>query len=230
MIRLNKYLSMAGVCSRRKADELIESGAVEVNGIKVDSLGYQIDEEKDLVSVYGKCVKKEEKMIYLMLNKPSGYITTNDEQFSRPSTLDLIHEQIRVFPIGRLDMPTEGMLLLTNDGEFANKLMHPKNKIDKEYVVKIKGDASLEQVRKLQQGVDIGDYITKPAEVEIIGKNRIQIVIKEGKNRQIRRMCQAVGIEVLTLKRTRIGKLTLGNLPLGEYRLLKKEEVEKIFE
>lgn len=230
MIRLNKYLSMAGVCSRRKADELIESGAVEVNGIKVDSLGYQIDEEKDLVSVYGKRVKKEEKMIYLMLNKPSGYITTNDEQFSRPSTLDLIHEQIRVFPIGRLDMPTEGMLLLTNDGEFANKLMHPKNKIDKEYVVKIKGDASLEQVRKLQQGVDIGDYITKPAEVEIIGKNRIQIVIKEGKNRQIRRMCQAAGIEVLTLKRTRIGKLTLGNLPLGEYRLLKKEEVEKIFE
>lgn len=228
MIRLNKYIANSGVCSRRKADELIENREVTVNSEIVQNLGMQIDETKDIVCVYGREIKLELKKIYIMLNKPKGYITTNDEQFSRPSTLDLIHEGERVFPIGRLDMYTEGLLLLTNDGDFANKLMHPKNKIEKTYVVKVDEKISDEKIQKLINGVDIEDYITKPAKARMISDTELEIKISEGKNRQIRRMCEAVDIIVLNLKRTQIGNLKLGNLKVGEYKLLSKEEVDKI--
>lgn len=230
MIRLNKYIAECGICSRRKADILIESGKVLVNDIVIKDLGVKIDDTKDIVKVDGKTISKEDKFVYIMLNKPKGYVTTNSEQFGRKSVLDLIDTDYRIFPIGRLDMNTEGLLLLTNDGEFANKLMHPKNKVEKTYIVNVKGNITKEKIEHLINGVDIGGYITKPAQVKIISKdkNEIEIKISEGKNRQVRKMCEAVGLKVINLKRTSIGKLNLGNLKIGEYRYLNKNEIDKI--
>lgn len=230
MIRLNKYIAECGICSRRKADILIESGKVLVNDIVIKDLGVKIDDTKDQVKVDGKTISKEDKFVYIMLNKPKGYVTTNSEQFGRKSVLDLIDTDYRIFPIGRLDMNTEGLLLLTNDGEFANKLMHPKNKVEKTYIANVKGNITKEKTEHLINGVDIGGYITKPAKVRIISKdnNEIEIKISEGKNRQVRKMCEAVGLKVINLKRTSIGKLNLGNLKIGEYRYLNKNEIDKI--
>ena len=230
MIRLNKYIAECGICSRRKADILIESGKVLVNDIVIKDLGVKIDDTKDQVKVDGKTISKEDKYVYIMLNKPKGYVTTNSEQFGRKSVLDLIDTDYRIFPIGRLDMYTEGLLLLTNDGEFANKLMHPKNKVEKTYIANVKGNITEEKIENLRNGVDIGGYITKPAQVRIISKdkNEIEIKISEGKNRQVRKMCEAVGLKVINLKRTSIGKLNLGNLKIGEYRYLNKNEIDKI--
>ena len=230
MIRLNKYIAECGICSRRKADILIESGKVLVNDIVIKDLGVKIDDTKDQVKVDGKTISKEDKFVYIMLNKPKGYVTTNSEQFGRKSVLDLIDTDYRIFPIGRLDMNTEGLLLLTNDGEFANKLMHPKNKVEKTYIANVKGNITEENIEHLINGVDIGGYITKPAKVRIISKdkNEIEIKISEGKNRQVRKMCEAVGLKVINLKRISIGKLNLGNLKIGEYRYLNKSEIDKI--
>ena len=230
MIRLNKYIAECGICSRRKADILIESGKVLVNDIVIKDLGVKIDDTKDQVKVDGKTVSKENKFVYIMLNKPKGYVTTNSEQFGRKTVLDLIDTDYRIFPIGRLDMYTEGLLLLTNDGEFANKLMHPKNKVEKTYIANVKGNITEEKIEHLRNGVDIGGYITKPAKVSIISKdnNEIEIKISEGKNRQVRKMCEAVGLKVINLKRTSIGKLNLSNLKIGKYRYLNKNEIDKI--
>ncbi len=228
MIRLNKYIANCGICSRRKADEYIESGKVKINGETVTELGRQIDENLDEVTVQGKKISLKVENVYIMLNKPKGYITTNNEQFNRPSTKDLIKEKVRVFPIGRLDMNTEGLLILTDDGEFANKLMHPKNKIEKTYIVDLKNKISSEQIKMLESGVDIGDYITKPAKVEILSDLQIKIIISEGKNRQIRRMCESVGAKLKGLKRIKIGNLELGDLKLGKYRFLTLDEVKNI--
>ncbi len=229
MIRLNKYIASCGVCSRRKADELISDGKVKVNGLDVDNLGMQINEKKDVVTVYDKIIKLEKSKVYIMLNKPKGYITTNDEQFNRPSTVDLIDEEVRVFPIGRLDMDTEGLLLFTNDGEFANELIHPKNKVEKTYIVKVKEqEVTPVKIEKLKKGVDIGDYVTKPAKVRLMTKNQLEIIIGEGRNRQIRKMCEVLDIEVYNLKRISIGNLELGDLEVGKYRHLKPREVLSI--
>lgn len=229
MIRLNKYIASCGVCSRRKADELIGDGKVKVNGLDVDNLGMQINEKKDKVTVYDKIIKLEKSKVYIMLNKPKGYITTNDEQFNRPSTVDLIDEEVRVFPVGRLDMDTEGLLLFTNDGEFANELIHPKNKVEKTYIVKVKEqEVTPAKIEKLKKGVDIGEYVTKPAKVRLMTKNQLEIIIGEGRNRQIRKMCEVVGIEVYNLKRIKIGNLELGDLEVGKYRHLKPREVLNI--
>lgn len=229
MIRLNKYIASCGVCSRRKADDIIQKGNVKVNGKTVENFGVQIDEKKDIVEVYDKKIKLEKSKLYLMLNKPKGYITTNDEQFMRPSTVELINEDIRVFPVGRLDMDTEGLLVFTNDGDFANKVIHPKNKIEKTYVVRFKeGEADPKKIEKMKKGVDIGDYVTKPAKVRLMSKNQLEIIISEGKNRQIRKMCEVVGIDVYDLKRTKIGMLELGDLKVGEYRKLKTSEIKLI--
>jgi 23S rRNA pseudouridine2605 synthase len=229
MIRLNKYIASCGVCSRRKADDIIQKGNVKVNGKTVEDFGIQIDEKKDIVEIYDKKIKLEKSKLYLMLNKPKGYITTNDEQFMRPSTVELINEDIRVFPVGRLDMDTEGLLVFTNDGDFANKVIHPKNKIEKTYVVRFKeGEADPKKIEKMKKGVDIGDYVTKPAKVRLMSKNQLEIIISEGKNRQIRKMCEVVGIDVYDLKRTKIGMLELGDLKVGEYRKLKPSEIKLI--
>lgn len=229
MIRLNKYIAECGICSRRSADNLILEAKVQINGETVTDLGIKIDENKDIIKVNGKSINKEEKKVYIMLNKPKGYVTTSKEQFGRKSVLDLLDVDFRVYPIGRLDMYTEGLLLFTNDGNFANKMMHPKNEIEKTYIVKVEGNITEEKILALKNGVDIGGYITKPAKIKVLNtKKEIEIVISEGKNRQVRKMCNAVDLKVLNLKRTKIGNLNLGNLKIGEYRYLKKGIIDKI--
>ena len=228
LIRLNKYIAESGYCSRRKADELIESGKVFINGKCVFELGTKVDEEKDKVVVEGNILNKVNKKIYLMLNKPKGYITTNKEQFSRKATYELIKENDRVFPVGRLDKDTEGLLLLTNDGEFANLMMHPSHLIEKTYIVETDSLITKEKLDNLRKGVDIGGYITKEAKVRRLSKEKLEIIITEGKNRQVRKMCKAVDINVLNLKRVKYGNLELGDLKCGEYRLLKSYEVKML--
>lgn len=227
MERLNKYIASCGICSRRKADELIEAGKVKVNDQIVTNLGMQVS-DTDVVKVEDKVISKEEKKVYIVLNKPKGYVTTNNEQFNRKSVIDLIHEDVRVYPVGRLDMYTEGLLILTNDGEFSNKLMHPRNKIEKTYVVTTDTNVTKEQIENLKNGVDIGDYFTKPAKVKIVGNDKVEIIISEGKNRQVRRMCESVGINLLNLRRTKVGKIDLGTLQTGKYRYLTEEEKNMI--
>ncbi|MBQ8380132.1 MAG: rRNA pseudouridine synthase [Clostridia bacterium] len=227
MERLNKYIASCGICSRRKADELIQNGKVKVNEQIVKNLGMQVS-ETDVVKVEDKIISKEEKKVYIVLNKPKGYVTTNNEQFNRKSVIDLIHEDVRVYPVGRLDMYTEGLLILTNDGEFSNKLMHPRNKIEKTYVVTTDTNVTKEQIDNLKNGVDIGDYFTKPAKVRMIGNNKVEVIISEGKNRQVRRMCESVGINLLNLRRTKVGKIDLGTLQTGKYRYLTEEEKNMI--
>ena len=163
-----------------------------------------------------------------MLNKPRGYVTTSHDQFNRKSVLDLINEDVRIYPIGRLDMYTEGLLLLTNDGEFSNKIMHPRNKIEKTYIVTTDTKISVEQIEKLKNGVNIGSYITKPAKVKLIKNDTLEIIISEGKNRQVRKMCEVVGINLLNLRRVKIGNIKLGNLQSGKYRYLTDEEKENV--
>ena len=223
MERLNKYIASCGICSRRKADELITQGKVKINDIVVTNLGEKVT-EKDIVKVEEKEISKEEKKVYIVLNKPKGYVTTNSDEFNRKNVIELIHEDVRVYPIGRLDMYTEGLLLLTNDGEFSNKIMHPKNKIEKTYIVYTDTNVTNEQLENLRNGVNIGDYITKPAKVKRIGKDKIQIIISEGKNRQIRRMCEATNINLLSLRRIQEGNIKLGTLQSGKYRYLTEEE------
>ena len=227
-LRINKYIASCGICSRRKAEEYIKEGKVKVDGQVVYQLSTVIDTDVNKVEIDNKLIKYEEKKLYLMLNKPSGYITTNSEQFGRKSTIDLIHENIRVFPIGRLDKDTEGLLLLTNDGEFANMLTHPRHLIKKTYIVTTDSKITDEKISKLRTGVDIGGYVTKEAEVSIIDKDKLKIIISEGKNRQVRKMCKAVDINVIVLKRIKIGNLSLGELNLGAYRKLNKLEVENL--
>lgn len=227
MERLNKYIASCGVCSRRKADELIQEGRVKINDIVITSLGEKV-EENDIVKLDNKVISKEEKKVYIALNKPKGYVTTNSDQFDRKSVIDLIHEDVRVYPIGRLDMYTEGLLLLTNDGEFSNKLMHPRNKIEKTYIVTTNTAVTEKQLENLKNGVDIGDYITRPAKVKVISENKLQIIISEGKNRQVRRMCESVGINLLNLKRVQIGNIKLQNLQSGKFRYLTEEEINNI--
>ena len=223
MERLNKYIASCGICSRRKADDLILQGRVKINNEVVTNLGAQVN-SNDVVKVDNKEINKEEKKVYIMLNKPKGYVTTSHDQFNRKSVLDLINEDVRVYPIGRLDMYTEGLLLLTNDGEFSNKMMHPRNKVEKTYIVTTDTKITNKQINDLKTGVDIGGYITKPAKVRILNNNRLEIIISEGKNRQVRRMCESVGINLLNLRRVKIGNLKLGNLQFGKYRHLTEQE------
>ena len=230
MIRLNKYLAMSGVCSRRSADKLITEGKVKINGKVVKELGTVVDEKKDKIDVYNSETKIEKKKVYIMLNKPAGYITTSKEQFGRDYIMQLIHEKERVFSIGRLDQDTEGLILLTNDGEFANELMHPSKKINKTYVAKVSGNISEDKIKKLENGIKIEDYITAKAKVNWIAKDTLEIIIHEGKNRQVRKMCRAVGLKVEKLRRTKIGNLDLENLKVGEYKLFTKKQIEtKLF-
>ena len=232
-MRLQKYLASCGVASRRKCEELILNGKIEVNGSTVFELGTKVNPDKDEVKYNGKVVKLEDEKIYILLNKPIGYVTTAKEQFGRDMVLDLVKVNKRIVPVGRLDMYTSGALILTNDGDFVNKLTHPSHEIDKTYNVTSKGIVSKEEIEKLQNGVEIDDgYVTKPAKVKILKIDeekkisRIQITIHEGKNRQVRKMCEAVGKRVLALHRCKIGTLDVKDLKLGEWRYLSKKEVE----
>ena len=233
-IRLQKYLAEAGIASRRKSEELILQGKVEVNGQIVTELGTKINPEKDEVRYNDKIVKKEERKIYVLLNKPIGYVTTVKDQFDRDSVLDLVKIKERLVPVGRLDMYTSGALILTNDGDFVYKVTHPKHEIDKTYTVTLRGIVDKEKIEKLRQGVDIGGYITKPAKVKILKIDeekqitRLEIIIHEGKNRQVRKMCEAIGYKVIALHRSAVAGITVKDIELGKWRYLSKEEVRKI--
>ena len=226
-IRLQKYLADAGIASRRKAEELIKQGKVYVNGKIVNELGTKVTPYVDEIRYEGKKVEIEEKYIYILLNKPIGYVTTVKDQFNRDSVMDLVKIRKRLVPVGRLDMYTSGALILTNDGEFVYKVTHPKHEIEKTYTVTIKGIIKKEEVKNLEIGVDIGEYITKPAKVKILKtdeeKNisRLEITIHEGKNRQVRKMCEAIGHSVLALHRSKIAGIGVKDIPLRKMEIFK---------
>ena len=232
-IRLQKYLAEAGIGSRRKCEEYIEQGKVKVNG-NIAALGTKVDPEKDKVEFEEKEINKIEENIYILLNKPIGYVTTVNDQFGRDKVLDLIKVKQRIVPVGRLDMYTSGALLLSNDGEFIYKITHPKHEIDKTYTVTVKGIITDQEVEKLRNGVEIEDYITKPAKVKILKideeKNisRLAITIHEGNNRQVRKMCEAIGKKVQALHRSKIGNIDVKDLKIGTWRYLKPKEIEQL--
>lgn len=232
-IRLQKFLAENGVASRRKSEELIERGKVRVNGHPA-SLGDKVDPKYDLVTVSGeRVVPVSSGNIYIMLNKPRGYVTTMSDEMGRKCVAELVADiEERIFPVGRLDRDSEGLLLFTNDGEFANMMTHPSMHISKTYRVTVKPQATEEQLVELSSGVVIDGKKTLPASVIVMSdsgeRTVIQITIHEGRNRQIRKMCEAVGLETVRLKRISMGSLKLGTLAVGTYRELKKEEVSAL--
>lgn len=234
-MRLQKYLASAGIASRRKCEELIEAGIVKVNG-EIATLGTKINPEKDIVEYNGKVIKLEKKEHkYILLNKPIGVVTTANDQFDRETVLDLVKIKERVVPVGRLDMYTSGALILTDDGDFVYKVTHPKHEITKTYTVTLSGIVSKEDILKLEKGVKIDDsYITRPAKARImkIDKekkvSRVEITIHEGKNRQVRKMCEVIGKKVIALHRAKIGNIGVKDLKLGTWRYLTKEEVKQM--
>lgn len=232
--RLQKYLAQCGVASRRKCEELILQGRVQVNGVTVTELGTKINPEKDKIKFDGKDIKQSPKLVYILLNKPIGYVTTADDQFGRDTVLDLVKVKERIVPVGRLDMYTSGALILTNDGDFVYQVTHPKHEIEKTYTVTIKGIAQNSEVEQLRNGIKIDDYITKPARVKILktdtekGISRLEVTIHEGKNRQVRKMCEAVGRKVLALHRSKIGGIGVKDIELGKWRYLTANEVQQI--
>ena len=191
--------------------------------------GTVVDKEKDVIKVNNKVIRIQEEKKYILMNKPVGYVTTSKEQFNRPCVLDIIAEKNRVYPVGRLDMDTSGLLILTNDGDITNKITHPKNHICKTYEVITKSNLSLEDMQRLESGVDIGGYVTMPAKVQKIKENKYKITISEGKNRQVRKMFESVGNKVERLKRISIGKLTLDGIDVGKYKYVSYEEMQKVF-
>ncbi|NLK73653.1 MAG: rRNA pseudouridine synthase [Clostridiales bacterium] len=229
-MRLQKYIASCGVTSRRKAEEMIRAGRVKVNGIKIDQMGYIVNND-DVVELDGKKISIDEKLVYIALNKPVGYITSVSDEQQRPTVMDLLSDlEFRVFPVGRLDFNTSGLLLLTNDGQMSYKLTHPSHKIYKTYRVKASGILSQQDIERLKKGVDIGGYITAKAYVMVEGfKDNctiVEIKIFEGKNRQVRRMFKSIGHKVLELERIAIGDIQLGKLKRGHYRKLTKKEIE----
>lgn len=232
--RLQKFLAEAGVASRRKAEELIAQGKVKVNGKVVTEMGMKIDPAKDEVTYLDKKVTtKNTKMVYIMLYKPEGYVTTAKEQFGRPAVMDLVKGvKERIFPVGRLDYDTSGLLLLTNDGDLTYKLTHPKHDVDKTYIAKLYGVPDEGALQKFRRGVVIDGKRTKPAKIQILNKDKdgrfctAEIIIHEGRNRQVRKMCEAIKHPVAQLKRVATGELKLGDLQKGKYRHLTEKEVK----
>lgn len=230
--RLQKYLASAGVASRRASETLIKEGRVSVNGRVVTELGTKVTPGVDKVLVDGKPVQQEEKLVYILMNKPAGYVTTVKDTHDRMTVMDLLTDvPYRVFPVGRLDFETEGLLLLTNDGEFAYRMTHPKFKMVKTYVATVQGNVTEERLAMLRNGVQLEDGMTAPAQVNIIRRENhktvVEIAIHEGRNRQVRRMFKAVKNPVLELKRISIGPLTLKGVGVGEYRYLQGAELKK---
>ena len=229
-VRLNKYIADAGICSRRKADELIGNGNVKVNGATMKELGYQV-EDGDVVMVNGKKIETAGKKVYVVVNKPLGYITSMDDDKDRATVAELVSDiPERLFPVGRLDYNTSGLLIMTNDGQLTYTLTHPKHEVYKTYIAKVAGVLSDARIAKLRKGVDIGGFITSPAKVKVIKQMPryaiVEISIREGKNRQVRKMFAAVGNKVQELQRVAIGEIKLGRLMEGHYRKLNREEIE----
>lgn len=233
MERLQKVIAASGITSRRKAEELILNNRVKVDGKIVNELGFKVS-DKSVIEVDNIRIANEDK-VYYVLNKPRGVITSTTDDKNRTTVVDLIDDVRRIYPVGRLDYDTTGVLLLTNDGEFANNLMHPKNEIDKVYIAKIKGIVKGEHIIKLKNGVLIDDVITYPSRVKLrkvdkeSNTSMLEIIIHEGKNHQVKRMIASVGLEVLKLKRERVGFITLKGLKSGEYRMLTPKEVKQFY-
>ncbi len=236
LVRIQKYIADCGLCSRRAAESLMEAGRVTKNGYPVH-LGEKMDPSRDLIKVDGKAIKPQNReKVTLMLYKPRGYITTMSDEQGRKCVADLIaKERIRLYPVGRLDKDSEGLLLLTNDGDLANKLTHPANNIPKTYRVIIKGNLNREHIKAFENGIYIAedDYTTRSAEVDILeikpDRTVFYLTIYEGKNREIRKMCEALGLEVLRLKRDKIADLSIGTLRAGQYRALTVKETDYLY-
>lgn len=228
MERLQKYMASCGIASRRKCEELILSGRVKVNGNVISELGYKVSQD-DKVYLDEKVIFPEINKVYIALNKPTGYVSTVSDERGRKTILDLIDVNERIYPIGRLDYDTSGLILLTNDGDIYNKIIHPREEKVKVYVAEIKGILSQSEIKSFNNGLDIGYYITAPAKIKIIktheNTSEVEIIIHEGKNRQIRRMCEKINHKVIKLKRISVGKIFLGNLKEGKWRYLSQDEI-----
>ncbi len=228
-MRINKYLADCGVASRRKCDELIAQGKVKVNGKVTRELGLDI-KPTDVVLFENRVVRPNARRVYYKLHKPKGYVTTASDEKGRKTVVELMRKvQERVYPIGRLDYDTEGLLILTNDGDITNILTHPKNMVKKTYIASIEGEITPQEIKQITKGVDIGGYTTQPCSAQILDKDdkftRVEIIISEGKNHQVKKMFEAVGKNVAFLKRTSIGEIKLGGLSRGEYKALTTKEI-----
>ena len=232
-IRLQKFLAECGVASRRKAEQLISRGAVSVDGRTITEMGCKIDPKRQEVRYQGRLIKPKTKWTYILLNKPKGYVTTMSDPQGRPIVTSLLKDlDTRLFPVGRLDIDSEGALLLTDDGALAHKILHPSHESTKTYEVVVKGIVSQGKIRKLEQGIEIEGKKTWPAKISQVKKQgsacRLEISIHEGRKRQVRRMFEAIGHPVINLKRTAYGKLQLGSLKSGAYRFLTPEDMKKV--
>ena len=232
-MRLQKFIAECGIASRRSAEKMIESGRVYVNGDLIDYMGCVIDPQCDVVEVDGRVIQPENKKYYIMLNKPKNYVTTVSDDLGRPTVMQLVSDiNARIYPVGRLDFDTTGLLIMTNDGEFANILTHPKHVVNKAYIARIDKPLDETQLEKLRNGIELDGVMTSPARAENIKRPQkgfeVKIIIHEGKNRQVRRMLDAVGANVMSLKRISVGSVTLGNLPEGKWRKLSEAEINKL--
>jgi 23S rRNA pseudouridine2605 synthase len=227
--RLQKYMARCGVASRRKCEELITTGKVKINNEVIKELGYKVNSSVDNVYVNGILITPEENKVYIALNKPEGYVSTVKDEKNRKTILDLVRVNERIYPIGRLDYNTSGLIILTNDGEVYNRVIHPRNIVNKTYIAIVTGCLSHEDIYKLKNGIDIGGYITAPADIQVQkefnNKSEVKVTIHEGKNRQIRRMFEKINHPVIKLKRISVGKLILDDLELGKWRYLSNEEI-----
>lgn len=233
-IRLQKALANAGIASRRKAEEYIKQGRVSVDGLVVTEMGFLVDPDRQQLEFDRQPIRADEDKIYILLNKPKGYVTTLHDPQHRPIVTSLVKDiKARLFPVGRLDLDTEGALLLTNDGSLAHRILHPSHEIAKTYIAQVSGLPSPAKLRLLETGIEVEGRLTAPAQVRLLrGKGltaTVEITIHEGRKRQVRLMFAAIGHPVQALKRTAYGKLELGDLPLGKYRRLRKNDLEKIF-
>lgn len=232
-MRINKYIASAGIASRRKAENLVSEGRIKVNGQIIYDLGYQVNEDKDIVEYDGKKIDiNSEKLVYILLNKPEGYITSSKDQFGRKDVMDLVTDiKERIYPVGRLDYETSGLLLMTNDGDLTYKITHPKHEITKTYIASVKGIPTSEELERFENGLEIEDYVTSKAKIRVlktdVKKNYsvFRVSIHEGRNRQVRKMFNAINHPVMNLKRVALGKISVNNVEVGKYRHLTDDEV-----
>ena len=225
--RLQKVLAQAGIGSRRVCEDFIDEGRITVNG-EVAVLGRRVDPEHDLIEFDGAAIGVRAGLVHYLLNKPAGVVTTSEDTHGRPTVVQLVPAEPRVFPVGRLDAETEGLLLLTNDGELTHRLTHPSFGVEKEYLAQVRGNPTRGELRRLREGVELEDGPTAPAKASLVGTDTVKLVIHEGRNRQVRRMCDAIGHPVIRLVRTRIGPLTDTRLAPGEWRPLTVAEVRSL--
>lgn len=231
-VRLQKYLADAGIASRRKAEELILEDRVKVNGKVVNTLGTKINTDRDKVEFNGELVKKVKKKVYILLNKPEGYISASKDQFDNPSVLKLIDIKERIFPVGRLDKDTTGALILTNDGDFSYRLTHPKHEVNKVYIAEVEGVPTANEMQMFMKGVIIDGKKTYPSKIRILKETKknsiVEIIIHEGRNRQVKKMCKEIGHEVISLERYAIDNITIDKLLKGKWRYLTDKEIERL--